>query len=274
MEEKKNKYYVGDLASHFGVSRDTIRLYDKLGLLHPSEVSDNRYRIYNREDFICMDYIMHLRRLNMPLEEIGSLVNSSNIERAEAAMQVQARILEEKIEELKSLQLMVADYRRSFSNAIQNMGKITIETSPTIIVSEVTGSIAEGMNKFNQLTKDYVPKFTFSATKEKFTDPGMWENFLDPQTRQNFYDYTLTLLDDAAFAERMDLESMGFTVLKPQKSIHGILRAYTNKDYSEFIRCRDYILDGGFALAGDPMFRTVSIRSYDVAYYDFWVPIL
>ncbi len=274
MKNKSNKYYVGDLASHFGVSSDTIRLYDKMGILHPAEVSESGYRVYNREDFICMDYVMRLRKLNMPLEEIKELVNSSDIERAEAVMQVQSRVLEEKIAELRSMQLMVTDYRKSFSNVIQHMGKIEEEVSPLMIMKEVTDSVADVMMKFNDLTQDYVPKFTFTTTKEKYANPSAWEDIINPDTRQNFYDYAITLIDDEGFSERMNLEKMGFTVLKPHKSIHAILKAYTNRDYSEFYRCRDYLIENGYELAGNPIFRLVSVRSYDVSYYDFWAPVV
>lgn len=221
-----------------------------------------------------MDYVMRLRKLNMPLEEIKELVNSSDIERAEAVMQVQSRVLEEKIAELRSMQLMVTDYRKSFSNVIQHMGKIEEEVSPLMIMKEVTDSVADVMMKFNDLTQDYVPKFTFTTTKEKYANPSAWEDIINPDTRQNFYDYAITLIDDEGFSERMNLEKMGFTVLKPHKSIHAILKAYTNRDYSEFYRCRDYLIENGYELAGNPIFRLVSVRSYDVSYYDFWAPVV
>ena len=217
---------------------------------------------------------MRLRKLNMPLEEIKELVNSSDIERTEAVMQVQSRVLEEKIAELRSMQLMVTDYRKSFSNVIQHMGKIEEEVSPLMIMKEVTDSVADVMMKFNDLTQDYVPKFTFTTTKEKYANPSAWEDIINPDTRQNFYDYAITLIDDEGFSERMNLEKMGFTVLKPHKSIHAILKAYTNRDYSEFYRCRDYLIENGYELAGNPIFRLVSVRSYDVSYYDFWAPVV
>lgn len=60
----KEQYYTGNLASYFGVSRDTIRLYDKRGPLPPSRVGENRYRIYSREDLICMEKIHRITGLH------------------------------------------------------------------------------------------------------------------------------------------------------------------------------------------------------------------
>lgn len=271
---KENKFFVGDLATHFGVSRDTIRLYDKMGLLHPTEIGENKYRIYTREDFICMDYIMRLRKLNMPLEEIKELVNSSNIERSEATMQIQAKNLEEKIEELKNLQTMVNDYRKSFSSAILHMGQIMVETSPCIIYQKIDGSIADVMQNFNRLTTAYIPKFTFLMSIENFLSEESWADFENSKERSRLLDYAVTLIDDNRFAEKLDLEQMGFMVTKPQKSVHAYLKVQTNRDYTDFRRCRNFIVEQGYQLVGEPIFRVVSIRYNDTAYYEFWAPIL
>ena len=97
MEDRKDLYYIGELAEYFGVSRDTLRLYDKVGILSPKKDEKNQYRTYSREDFICLDYVMRLRKINMSLEDINMMINDCTIERAEAVMQVQEKILEDKI---------------------------------------------------------------------------------------------------------------------------------------------------------------------------------
>ena len=137
MENKKIEYHVGELAEYFGVSKDTLRLYDKMGILSPVKNEQNGYRVYSRADFICLDYIMRLKSLNMPLDDIKMMINDCTIERAEAIMQVQDKILEDKIEELRRLRIVVQDYQKSFSRVIQNLGQITIEESPTLIFKEI-----------------------------------------------------------------------------------------------------------------------------------------
>ena len=41
MEDRKDLYYIGELAEYFGVSRDTLRLYDKVGILSPKKDEKN-----------------------------------------------------------------------------------------------------------------------------------------------------------------------------------------------------------------------------------------
>lgn len=273
MEDRKDLYYIGELAEYFGVSRDTLRLYDKVGILSPKKDEKNQYRTYSREDFICLDYVMRLRKINMSLEDINMMINDCTIERAEAVMQVQEKILEDKIEELRSLQIMVKDYQKSFSNAIQNMRQISIEESPVFIYSDVKSSMTEVMSNFTALTKTHVPKFTFVADRNHY----FTMDFDDPEERKNYLHYAITLVDDENFIEKPDFPHDMFHVIKPGKCVHAILKTYTNRDYSDFFMCRQFILDHDLKLNGDPIFRTLSVRNdkkKSVDYYDFWAPIV
>lgn len=276
MTQIKNEYHVGELAEYFGVSKDTLRLYDKLGILSPKKNEENGYRVYNRADFICLDYVMRLRSLGMTLEDIKMMINDCTIEHAEAVMQIQDRILGEKIEELKTMQMMAKDYQKSFSKAIQNLGNISIEMSERLIYMDADDSIKDAMAEFSKLTYVHVPKFTFVVEKENFFDEDVWKNIISPEVRKNFMNYAITLVDDGHFGESPDFVNGKFRIIPPQKCVHATLRVYTNRDYSEFIRCKDYIRDNGLRLTGNPMYRILSARNNSqksVDYYEFWAPV-
>ncbi len=70
MKYKLDDYKVGEIAKFYGVSVDTVRFYDRKGVLKPEKKSDNNYRTYNKEEFISMDYIMRLRSLGISIENI------------------------------------------------------------------------------------------------------------------------------------------------------------------------------------------------------------
>ena len=259
MKEKKIAYSVGEMAEYFGVSRDTLRLYDKMGILSPIKNEDNGYRVYSRVDFICLDYVMRLKSLGMPLEDIRMMINESTIEKAEAIMQVQ---------------MMVRDYQKSFSNTIMQMGQITVEDSPRMIYKDIGMSMKDTMAAFQQLTREQVPKFTFVLSKENFLDTEM--DWLNPEMRKSAMDYAMTLLDDERLSEHEDFPADKFEILEPKKCVHAILRFYTDRDYSDLGTVRDYILKNGYEVAGSVMLRTISVRNnikLSVDYYDFWVPI-
>ena len=275
MKEKKIAYSIGEMADFFGVSRDTLRLYDKMGIISPSKNSNNGYRVYSRADFICLDYIMRLKKLGMPLEDIKMMINDCSIETAEAIMQVQEQLITEKIEELKSLKLMVRDYQKSFREAIIQMGHITVETSPLMIYKEVEYSMKDTMAAFNELTKEYVPKFTFVLDKDSFLDTEL--DFYDTKTRNSMMEYALTMIDDEAISRKEDFPYGKFDIIKPRKCVKAIMKFYTNRDYGDLNRLRDYIIDNNYELCGPILLRTISIRNnkeLNVDYYEAWAPIL
>ena len=58
-----------------GITRQNIRYYEKMGLIHPSREKENQYRKYNKEDIRRLKLIYMFRKLDMPLEEIQQILD-------------------------------------------------------------------------------------------------------------------------------------------------------------------------------------------------------
>ncbi len=54
-----------------GVSRHNIRFYEKEGLISPQRNRENAYRSYSQQDIAVLKQIKLLRMVDMPLEQIG-----------------------------------------------------------------------------------------------------------------------------------------------------------------------------------------------------------
>ena len=273
MTEKKTAYSVGEMAEAFGVSRDTLRLYDKMGILSPKKNEKNGYRVYSREDYICFDYIAKLKSLGMPLEDIKMMINECTIEKAEAVMQVQDKLIDEKIRELKSLQLMVRDYQKSFRSAIMHMGSIVIEESPRMLYKKIGAPMKEIMEAFYALSREQIPKFTFVIAQDRFMKRDLFTN---PESRSTASDYAMTLIDEDGMADQDDFPKEEFQILEKTKSVHAVLKFYTGKDYSDLDRVWDFMEEKSCKIAGAALLRTLSTRNSiksSVDYYDLWVPI-
>ena len=68
---------VGRLARVYGLSRSALLYYDRIGLLSPSERSESGYRLYSDRDVTRLERILLLRDIGLPLEAIGSLLDSA-----------------------------------------------------------------------------------------------------------------------------------------------------------------------------------------------------
>lgn len=77
----KEFYTIGETASMLGVSTDTLRYYDKIGLLKPAKVNkENNYRYYSYTQFHYIDRIKYLQHLGLALEEIAQIIHTGKVD--------------------------------------------------------------------------------------------------------------------------------------------------------------------------------------------------
>ncbi|MGF1691496.1 Zn(2+)-responsive transcriptional regulator [Photobacterium kagoshimensis] len=68
-------YLIGQLAKRSGVSSDTLRFYEKNGLLQPAGRSDSGYRLYSEENLSRVKFIMRSKAVGLSLDEIRELLD-------------------------------------------------------------------------------------------------------------------------------------------------------------------------------------------------------
>lgn len=69
-------YTISQLAALSGMTTRALRHYDKLGLLKPSRIKANGYRIYGAEEVDRLQHILLYRELGLPLKEIKGLLSA------------------------------------------------------------------------------------------------------------------------------------------------------------------------------------------------------
>ena len=68
---------IGEVARQSGVAIETLRFYEKSGLLQPSGRTQSGYRLYNREIFERLSFIKKAQSVGFRLEEIARLVEEA-----------------------------------------------------------------------------------------------------------------------------------------------------------------------------------------------------
>ncbi|MBO9436959.1 MerR family transcriptional regulator [Ruegeria sp. R13_0] len=74
METRIEEYTVGELAKVAGVSVRMLHHYDAIGLLKPSHVAANGYRIYRQPEAIRLQEILFYRAIGMALQDIANML--------------------------------------------------------------------------------------------------------------------------------------------------------------------------------------------------------
>ena len=72
------QWKIGELARIAGVTVRTLHHYDSVGLLVPSERTPSGHRLYSAPDVERLYRLLALRRVGLPLEEIGPLLDSED----------------------------------------------------------------------------------------------------------------------------------------------------------------------------------------------------
>lgn len=73
-------YTVNTLAKIAGVSVRTLHYYDEVGLLKPSAIQKNGYRLYEERELLMLQQILFFRELDVPIEEIKRIFSSSTFD--------------------------------------------------------------------------------------------------------------------------------------------------------------------------------------------------
>lgn len=73
---KAGTMHIGELAERTELSHRTIRHYDAIGLLTPSERSDGGFRLYTQNDYSRLMLIRRMKPLGYSLEEMGELLRA------------------------------------------------------------------------------------------------------------------------------------------------------------------------------------------------------
>jgi len=68
---------IGEVARRAGLTIRTLRHYDSIGLLRPSQRSASGYRLYTSRDIERLARILALRALGLPLEEIHGVLDDA-----------------------------------------------------------------------------------------------------------------------------------------------------------------------------------------------------
>lgn len=78
------KLTVSETAKLMGISVRTLRYYDEIGLLKPSETNDAGYRYYDEESLSLLQQILFYRELELPLREIIRILSQPDHDRRAA----------------------------------------------------------------------------------------------------------------------------------------------------------------------------------------------
>lgn len=99
---------VKDVSKITGVSIRTLRYYDEIGLLKPTELTKAGYRLYDNKALEKLQEIMFFRELEIPLMDIKKIMDNPSYDK-EQTLLAQKSLLEQKRNRLNGIIELITD---------------------------------------------------------------------------------------------------------------------------------------------------------------------
>ena len=115
-EGMKNAYTIGEIGKLFHIGADSLRYYERLGILAPGR-GENGYRLYGADDIWQLNIIRDLRELGMSMESIGEYMKNRSLASTRALLEKELSETEEKIARLQRLKDNMEERLRILSQA-------------------------------------------------------------------------------------------------------------------------------------------------------------
>ncbi|GLV60500.1 MerR family transcriptional regulator [Dictyobacter sp. S3.2.2.5] len=152
--QQRRRYSTSQFAQRAAVTARTLRFYDKVGLLSPSQHTEAGHRLYSDDDLVNLQQILSLKFLGFSLDEI------------KACLQEDPRRLRETLAAQKA---MMREKRRQLETIIQ-----AIEKAETLLEEAPAGwdalvDVIQVM-QMEQSNKDWVNKYLTPEQQQKMSE--------------------------------------------------------------------------------------------------------
>lgn len=101
-------FNISETSKITGLSIDTLRYYDKIGLIESKKNPNNRYRYYTIGDISIINHIKNLRDLDLSISDIKLLLHSDT-EVQQQILQEHHKVLIEKVASIKKIEKVFKD---------------------------------------------------------------------------------------------------------------------------------------------------------------------
>lgn len=264
------KYKTGDVKKILGISVETLRYFESIGLIEPERNSINNYRYYDALDLNKIVAYKFYRAMEFSMDKSLDIINNMSNEDLIINTDDKMDIIKDKIEYYKNLYLRMEELKISFEQVEHMMGVYKIEDSPEIIYY------------YNQVNDEFeTDEFQMETTK-LWLDELPFVNLAvripvneEPIGSKVNYGYSVKKVYESVFDRLKKSAIMTYT---SKKSIYTICKTINNQMLSNehLIPVLNYINDNNIAINGDVIGWIVNEEQNNkgkIRYFELWIPI-
>lgn len=158
------KMKINKVAKLTGVTVRTLHYYDEIGLLHPYEITEAGYRLYNTESLEKLQQILFFRELDFELNQIKEIMSDPNYDKMLALAKHKELLIKKKERLDKLIELADSALKGEINMSFKEFDKSEFEKSK---------------EKYAQEVKErwgHTSAYTQSQEKTKNYDGAKWQS--------------------------------------------------------------------------------------------------
>ena len=122
-------FKINEVSKLYNVGIDSLRYYERIGLLVPKRDPQNRYRTYSYEDLSKLNMILELNRLKFPFFKIKEILDNKTLLSTLSLLNEELSLIEDTIKDLEVSKSVIFSRIASLTQTIKN----TVYNTPSII---------------------------------------------------------------------------------------------------------------------------------------------
>lgn len=247
----KEFYTVGEIAKIYDVSTDTLRYYDRIGLLKPWATGANGYRYYSKAQFETISTIMLLRSMGTPVDTLITALNGSSPSGISDALDLYVSHVDEQIRQLTDLKRDAVRLKKNI-NDVCFSEDVSVEEVPEMYV------FSKPFGQSDELDIDNIRLVNHLAQKDWTTRAGIFSTI----TRENLLNHQFHAYDRYGYISEnpVSVRSEFFTVIPSRSCVVGTARVHSveHAEMDEvYMKCLDFMVKNGYTVSGDAIERNI-----------------
>lgn len=131
MTDTKDYYTAGELAKLFGIPKQTMFYYDKMGLLTPEFVAKNGYRYYAMPQYLTLEIILFLRKLDISVPHIKEFLEHRSRDKILGILKERESLCKQTLSETQQLLTAISCYRKTLeSSQHMELNRVLLQCYP------------------------------------------------------------------------------------------------------------------------------------------------
>lgn len=168
----KDYYTAGELAHLFSIPKQTMMYYDKTGILKPSFVAKNGYRYYEMPQYLTLEIILFLRKLDISIPDIQHFLQNRSKKEMLSILQNKEFSCEQLLKNTTALLHAIRAYKENLECSQDlPLGQVLLQNYPAsrMYLTAIPKEHRGGFNAISIRAKHIHEAFAHSYCKDKPT---------------------------------------------------------------------------------------------------------